>query len=1849
MKRSFLLKATAILAGASVVISLWFLFPVKGKPAQTAVDPAFAEFIDSYSGGVLTSGSAIRIVFTRDAVDSTMVGQDDARNLFGFSPGVKGKVRWLDTRTAEFRPDKRWPLGTRMEGRFRLGELFDVPANLRVFIWNFQIIGQYFDVTVENVLPYVNSDLTRLKIEGYIQTADFAPADAVEKTLTAIQHNTPLQVSWHPTDDGLQHHFSIENVRRREEAGKVEIKVNGEPIQVKYEVKKEIEIPSLADFRVMEVRVEQGPAQHVVIRFSDPLSESQNLHGLITLANTGTPEYQLEQNLLRVYPAARQTGSTTLTVEAGIRNVAGTRLKDKASFTVTFEELKPAVRFTGSGTILPDADGMVLPFEAVNLKAVDVQVVRIFENNILQFLQVNDLSGNSELRRVGRPVLRKTLSLQTAGVADLGKWNRFTLDLSSLINPEPGAIYQVSIGFRKSQSAYYCPESADSKPEQSFEEHDWNDEQDFSYWGSYEDYYYDEDYDWYQRNNPCHASYYTGERTIRKNILASNLGIIAKMGSDGNVHAVVTDLKTTLPLEGVEVDIYNFQQQLLGSGTTGAEGKAVVQVTDIPFALVAKLGQQRGYLKLSEGNALSLSNFDVGGQRIEKALKGYLYGERGVWRPGDSIYLTFVLEDRLKQLPANHPVVMELQNPSGQITSRLVRNKSQNGFYSFATATDEDAPTGTWTARVKVGSLEFRQPLKIETVKPNRLKIKLDFGKDKLKAPLTMLAGNLSVSWLHGAPARNLLAQFEVLFNPATLTFPNYSGFQFNDPSLEYYPEAKPLFEGYTNASGNALIETEMEIPQNAPALINTVFRGRVYEESGNFSIDQFTLPLYPYDAYVGLRLPPGDKARNMLLTDTTHRVDIVTVDADGNPLSRSRIQVALYKLNWSWWWDNTENNAVYRSFGNARELSRSTIQTRNGKGSWTFKIKYPDWGRYLVKVTDELSGHSAAQVVYVDWPGWAGRARPGADGATMLSFTSDKPKYNIGEKATIVIPGSAGGKALVSLENGSRVLKTYWVETQADDTPFQFDVTPEMAPNIYVHITLVQPHGQTFNDVPIRLYGVIPVLVEDTKTHLTPLVETPETLEPGQEVRILVSEKNNRYMTYTLAMVDEGLLDLTHFKTPDLWNIFYAREALGVKTWDLYNDVIGSFGGRVERLLAIGGDADALAAGTSETTKRFKPVVKFIGPITLKGGKNEHRFTMPNYVGSVRIMVVAGYNGAYGSASKAVPVKKPLMLLATLPRVLGPEEKLNLPVTLFSMEKNIRQVKVQVKTKGPVRVNEPVKLVDMASEELTVNFDLEVLPATGKATLELLATSGSMSASETVNIEVRNPNPPATRVTAAVVDAGKKWQTTYSPHGISETNRATLEVSSLPPLNLEQRLGYLLQYPYGCLEQTVSAAFPQIYLTDIMELSEAERKTVQNHIRVAIDKIKLFQQGEGGFSLWPGREEFDSWATSYAGHFLLEALRKGYPFSDDLLKTWKNFQKKRAQAWKKGEEPYSSELIQAYRLYTLALAGAPELGAMNRLREQVTQNMATWMLAAAYACAGQPEAARKLVDKQPVQVKPYREMGWSYGSDLRDKAIILETLLLLNERDKAFALVQEISQALSNGEYAMSTQTTAWCLKAVAQFAGGSRNQSLKFSYTFNGQTKQVETRLPYARINLGARNANAGIQVENNTGAVLFARLIVTGTPARGEEKEEMRNLRIKTEYLDLKGRPIDVSQLEQGTQFVASVTVLNQMPGSELRNLALTRIFPSGWEITNLRLEEAESLAGGNQPDYQDVRDDRVYTYFSLGKFEVKTFKVMLTATYAGTYYLPAVNCEAMYNPDVYARDKGMVVQVVKPGLP
>jgi uncharacterized protein YfaS (alpha-2-macroglobulin family) len=457
------------------------------------------------------------------------------------------------------------------------------------------------------------------------------------------------------------------------------------------------------------------------------------------------------------------------------------------------------------------------------------------------------------------------------------------------------------------------------------------------------------------------------------------------------------------------------------------------------------------------------------------------------------------------------------------------------------------------------------------------------------------------------------------------------------------------------------------------------------------------------------------------------------------------------------------------------------------------------------------------------------------------------------------------------------------------------------------------------------------------------------------------------------------------------------------------------------------------------------------------------------------------------------------------------------------------------------------------------------------------------------------------------------------------------------------------MQYPHGCIEQTTSAVFPQLYLDQVKVLSGDEKQLIQRNVSAAVERLKSFVQPDGGFGYWPGAAEYsDPWGTTYAGHFLIEAESRGYFVPSDLLKRWKKFQKNKALEWRRNENYDNTDLMQAYRLYSLALAGTPELGAMNRLREEGQLNStAAWMLASAFAKAGQPEAAKKMIANLSIAVKPYRELGYCYGSALRDKALILETLVLLNDRAKAFEVLKEISTALGDNGYWMSTQEISMCLRAVGSFAGIEKHGTLKFNYKFgNGKTIQASTTLPLAEVQIPIKGANAETMViESESKGILFARLISTGTPAQGQEETSSSNLNLAIHYKDAKGQDVDPSQLEQGTEFIAEVTISHSGLRNSYENLALSQVFPSGWEINNLRLQDAEQFVKSSPSSYIDIRDDRVFTYFNLSRNETKTFRTMLTATYAGTFYLPAVSCEAMYDNTIYARMKGQTVTVTK----
>jgi uncharacterized protein YfaS (alpha-2-macroglobulin family) len=523
--------------------------------------------------------------------------------------------------------------------------------------------------------------------------------------------------------------------------------------------------------------------------------------------------------------------------------------------------------------------------------------------------------------------------------------------------------------------------------------------------------------------------------------------------------------------------------------------------------------------------------------------------------------------------------------------------------------------------------------------------------------------------------------------------------------------------------------------------------------------------------------------------------------------------------------------------------------------------------------------------------------------------------------------------------------------------------------------------------------------------------------------------------------------------------------------------------------------------------------------------------------------MVIAGHDGAYGFAEKVVAVKKPLMILATLPRVLGPSEKVQLPVDVFAMESNIKSVDLEIQSNAFSNLagnNHKTVKFEKTGDQI-VFFDLNVKDFVGIGKVKIIAKGGGETAVYDVALNVRNPNPVITRVAEKELRPGETWTANYTAVGMNGTNKTALEVSTIPALNLAKRLGYLVEYPHGCVEQTTSAVFPQLYLNQLTDLDARQKAEVDRNIKAAISKLNGFQVRGGGLSYWPDGGEPDEWGTNYGGHFILEAQAKGYNIPGNFIEQWKKYQKLKALTWAPDTRSfYGADLVQAYRLYLLALAHAPEMGAMNRLKEfKYLSVEARWRLAAAYKLAGQPEVGVSMVAGLPTTIKPYNQMYGTYGSDLRDEAMILETLTLLGERQKAAGMVRTIADRLSRDDW-YSTQTTAYSLLAIAKYCGVIKSgNKLAFNYSAGVQNGNVASASYLWQGNITASSGTA--RLKNNSGSVMYIRLIQRGQPSGTQMVATHIDpdvLQMRVGYFTLTGKPIDVNSIKQGTDFFKGV---------------------------------------------------------------------------------------------------------------
>ncbi|MEM9548543.1 MAG: MG2 domain-containing protein [Bacteroidota bacterium] len=1827
------------------------LFIIACNPQSSTVnvdslptDPTFGQYVVEYTKNTVSVKEDLVFRLSGAVVNSEEVGKPVDKNYYSISPNVEGEAFWKDMSTIVFTPKTQLSYNTHYSVTIKLGSLFeDVPMNLQKVNFPFKTRRVSYDLDLYDI----NYDLSKdelLTLQGVVNSNDFVASKDVESIMEASQKgNSNISIQWTHSKNGHQHSFEVVDIERKDTPSEVIIKWKDNIHTSGFNGSRRITIYPKGAFEVVSAETAKGNNRKITISFTESIKRSQNLEGLIKIKNYDGPyKYEISGSTVNVYPEKKVTSPFTLEINTAIQNAAGDQLKKAYKNELSFDPIKPAIKLAGKGVIVPHNNEIIFPFEAINLKGAKVEILKIFSDNVLQFLQYNRLNTTYSLEPVGRIVHQEDIKLTDIN-SDKNDANyvRYALDLSKMITPDPGAIYQVRLGFDKDDVGSYDCEKEDPTTILLSQRDGFTSIMNTP-----------ENYNWSDRNNPCKSSYYNSSRFVTRNMLGSNIGIIAKRNKENRIHLILSDLRTVAPLAGAQVNFYDYQQQKITSATSGDQGMLTAELDRKPaFAIVTHVNDY-GYINLQDQHANSLSEFEVSGRSKKKGLDGYIYGERGVWRPGDTIFLNFVLEDKTNKLPSNHPVIMIVKDAKGKEKYNQSTTSHAGHIYHFPIATNVVDPTGNWTALVKVGGTNFQKTLKVETVKPNRLKIRYDLDEDEALALYNNQDVHLRSEWLHGAPANGLKAKVDMQISSASTRFKGYSEYIFDDPARKVKPLPITIYEGNLSPEGKAVIKLKQKKEWLAPGKLKANFKTKVFEKGGNFSEDNFSMNADLYGSYVGIKIPRTRWGSKFIKQYQDSDIPIVVVDTDGNPIANRNLSIGIYTAEWNWWYDRGYSRKYkYNTSSHKGAVSKAKAKT-NSKGEAIHTVKFDGHGKYMIRVCDDVTGHCTGDLFYTGYS-WSQDSEQ--NGPQQLIFTTDKKSYMTNDIITMKVPSNEGSKLLVSIENGETVLSSFWVDGKRDETSISFPTEATMNSNVYLHVHLIQPHNNGANDLPMRMYGVVPISVVDHASQIEPELNMPETIRPNGLYTVKVSERLGKQMSYTLAVVDEGLLDLTRFKTPDLWNHFYSKQALGIKTWDIYDMVLDGYGGEIDRLISIGGDGEATGSKKGKKANRFVPVVTHLGPFTLKPGEeHSHQLYMPNYVGSVRVMVVARHKDAYGKAEKTVPVKKPLMVLATLPRVLGPNEQLSLPANVFAMEDNIKNVKVSVET------SPNVSITGASSQNLQFNrmgdqqayFDMNVGEEMGTANIKIRAQGHGEGAFDEVNIDIRNPNPYTSNVYEATVQPGEEWDMNYELFGTKGSNEGVLELSTVPPMNFSQRLKYLIRYPYGCIEQTTSSAFPQLYLAEVAELDEKSKFKVDNNMKRAIERLSLFQTSSGGFSYWPGYNEVSQWGTNYALHFLLEAKEKGYYVSQNLLNELLSYQDRKAEnanlpSQFKSQNSWIAH-TQAYRLYTLAKAGRANIGAMNILRNyQHLSIAASHMLAASYALIGKKEIARNMVANKELTIKPYVETGYTYGSHVRDMAMMAEAQQILGNVNENAQLIKQIAREMSSQRW-YSTQTTAYALLSLGKFLTKYEKGEFQYEFAINGGKKvSGQSSKPSIQQRVEVEGAtDKTINVKNTSKSVMFVRYVLSGQlPPGVEEPASNSHIKMNVIYTDVKGQPIDHTKLVQGTDFIAKVTIQNL--GTRAKNIqevALSQIFPSGWEIQNDRLSSMQNVTTNSSYDYKDIRDDRVYTFFDIKGTKSLTFSTLLNATYAGKFYLSPVFVEAMYDNEIQAKTEGTWIEVI-----
>jgi len=1336
-----------------------------------------------------------------------------------------------------------------------------------------------------------------------------------------------------------------------------------------------------------------------------------------------------------------------------------------------------------------------------------------------------------------------------------------------------------------------------------------------------------------------------------KLIAISDIGIVAKEGKK-DITVFTNSIKTATPQAGVNVNFIGANNQLVGSVTTDGSGVAIFQKPEeLPGGfnvsmITAKYQDDYNYMTLSK-TGVNTSKFDIGGKR--ENLSGFdvfLYGDRDIYRPGEKVYLSGIVRDESWKTPESIPVKVTVNTPDGKRLRTIKKTLNEYGSFETSFVLSDAAITGSYSVQVYTSNDIYltSKTIKVEEFVPDRIKVAVDIDNTAIDIDESSEI-KLKATNFFGPPAAN--RNYEVSISASRKYFYSRDFGEFNFytqlPNNVYFDNQ--LFDGKTDSNGEAINTYELDQNYRNMGLINADVYTTVFDETGRPVNRKNTITISTQKAYFGVATDQYYAA-----TNSEFRYKAVALDKKGQVMTGVKANLKLIKHEYKTVLSRSGGYYRYRSEKIEKTIENKTITLSGKENDFAFVPELS--GRYEIRISAPgVSSYVSRQFYAYGWGGTSNSSFE-VNSEGQIDIELDKKSYEVGETANVILKSPFSGKILVTLET-DKIIRNFYVDSDKRAASFPIEIGEDFVPNVYITATLFKPHEES--DLPLTIaHGTAPIFVENAANKLPLTVDVVEKSRSKTKQTIKIKSSPNTAVS--VAVVDEGILQLTGYKTPDPYKYFYRKKALGVRSYDIYPFLFPEINLSSGRTGGDGSFADQVAKRINPLTNKRVKLVSFWSGIIETGsdGEAEYEIDIPEFSGDLRIMATAYKNQAFASSDENMKVADPLVISTALPRFFSPGDTILVPVVMTNTTEKSTNCKTKINISGPIKVVGNKEVAPGSEGQVLYKLVANKEIGQTKITVDVKALGESFTSNTDVTIR---PASPLQKVSGSgVIKAGdRKKLVLAEDQFIPQSVKRNLVISNSPMVQFTKDLDYLVRYPHGCVEQTVSAVFPQLYFQDltkqVLKYSSAGKNANSNYyINQAIKKLQLMQLYNGGLTYWPNGGYESWWGSAYAAHFLYEAQKAGYDVDkrvyDKLLEylitklksretVWYYFNSTRRKIAQK-EIPYS--------LYVLALAGKAQRSTMNYYKSNVNDLSldGKYLLAASYALIGDDQKFREVLPGSFSGEISKRVFGGSFYSYIRDEALALNVLIEADpDNPQIGQMAKHLTNAMKTKRY-LNTQERVFGFLALGKLARKNAKSNITAKITSNGKKvadyNNTTLTLTADQLSLGE------VELETSGNGDLYYFWNTEGINADGSFRKEDSYLKVRKEFYDRNGGRIPSNKFKQNDLVVVMLTI-SSLNGENVENVAMTDILPAGFEIENPRISEVpgtEWITNASRPDYSDIRDDRITFFFNTGTRERK-FYYVVRAVSKGTFQMGPVGADAMYDGEYHSYSGGGTIIV------